>query len=867
MKKSTKLISLILAVVMVFSASCISVAASAIPAAAQGSVETLMKNENLAQLVTWIINNLNGAKDNITGTVLRLVYLFAGDKIGGAGKDVYSMKDEALAKLLLDWLDTDILPDLASNVPDAVTTIVNLLPGLSLNLGSVDGVLGTAYDACRLANGVINVGILNDLKGDALKGVKRSGGDLNVIKALLQWLADNTGIIEKALKGNLDLGVINSAVDLSEYEDLIKNIGVFAKSYIYLLIDGHAQGGKFKQGEMAGDWGSSAYKDYTADQMLAAALIKLINDSDAVVSKEEANTALDTSFYGLLAKYGPSLYTRFAVDFLNGTLKDLIGKLKDYPEAAKAFNMNYTFTKDSFNSAFEDANATGFLGQFNNILCIIFKTMLSEDAYKAINPDKGGNDKLNGNLTKLCRYVLPILATYSDNLGFDFTKFTADAVKDMDLPEMAVAVLKIFFPTWFKDAYKAEPDLLKNAQTLAQLGAVTMKYVVANRDLLNWYTNGLTLKDLTDQITADAIADMDDRTCEDLVANIGARLGAFALDEKKDVTHFTLENAKPDWTWKDYCDEIVDWAINFIKGFPAVTVKHVSAKMGEYDGNGPFYKLNVVLNELIDFAFLSDVNDATFKLDTETLLFDTILDNAFRFDVAAILKVFEVNTQEGNVLAGPVIKGVIGIVDRLLTALFSHTCGAAKDFQKELSCTRAITGTYDSKNGHYNGTPKDVENYENHNYVEIAELNLAPTCKDQGYTYFECDKCGEVKKEPIAATGEHQWELTEEDKAQGIQVYTCSVCGEEDIKTVAPEETVPANLADVSGDGEIKSEDARLALRASVGLEPDIVKGTDAYLAADVTGDGEVKSEDARIILRLSVNLDSMDDIKANYGK
>ncbi|MBQ6540353.1 MAG: hypothetical protein IJL71_04940, partial [Oscillospiraceae bacterium] len=61
---------------------------------------------------------------------------------------------------------------------------------------------------------------------------------------------------------------------------------------------------------------------------------------------------------------------------------------------------------------------------------------------------------------------------------------------------------------------------------------------------------------------------------------------------------------------------------------------------------------------------------------------------------------------------------------------------------------------------------------------------------------------------------------------------------------------------DVDGDGAVKAEDARLALRASVKLEPDIVEGTAAYQAADYNQDGEVKSEDARAILRVSVKLD-----------
>ena len=886
MKKSTKLISLILAVVMVFSASSFS-ALAAIPSAAQGSVDQLVQNKNLAELVGWLITNLNGAKGNITGTVLKLVYMFAGDNIGGEGKDTKKMSDEQLAKTLLDWLDAN-LPEWTSDLTEqswwgTVTSIVNLL-GVTLKLNSVDGILETVYSVCNKVNtdAIVGaaVGDLKGLNGSALNGVRRSGGDLKVIYALLQWINDNQqfiksfvigGISSSGIKlGNAVMSIIGDSLD--DINKIVKNIPDFAKAWVYLLVDGYAEKPDIKDNPKGG-WGTSPYKNYSADEMLAAALLGYINDTYkksaddtlTVIPQADAQKALNLSFYGLLAEYGKPLYTRFAVNLLNKDLKEQIAKLNSIPDAKDIFKADYNFTEASFDAAFEGAKENGFLGQFNTILCTILKTMLTDKAYQAIAPKEGGNENLNENIASMCRYVLPILANHSGDLGFDFSKFTADAVKDMDLSEMAVAVLKVFFPGWFKDAYAKEPALVNNAQTIAQLGAVAMKYVVMNPDLLNWFSNGFDVKDATAKITADKIADMTDAECVDLAAEIGAKLGAYALDEQKSYTNFSLANAKADWTWKDYCDEIVDWAINFVKGFPAVAVNHITAKMGEYDGYGPFYKLNVVLNELVDFAFLSNVGDATFKLDTETLIFDTILNNAFNFDIEAIVGVFEKNTQDGNVLNGPVIKGVIGIVDRLLTALFTHTCGAAKEFTKEYTCTSAIKGSYDVKNGHYVGATAAVEGYENHDFVATPEKDVAPTCGDKGTTYYACTKCGEVKTEEIAATGKHDYQLVATDAATGTQTFQCTVCKDE--YYVTPESTVPANLGDVNNDGDIKSDDARLALRASVKLEPEIVEGTDAYKAADMNGDGKVGSDDARTILRISVKLDNLDDIKANYGK
>ena len=73
-----------------------------------------------------------------------------------------------------------------------------------------------------------------------------------------------------------------------------------------------------------------------------------------------------------------------------------------------------------------------------------------------------------------------------------------------------------------------------------------------------------------------------------------------------------------------------------------------------------------------------------------------------------------------------------------------------------------------------------------------------------------------------------------------------------------PSDAMSRQSGDVDGDGNVTSGDARLALRASVKLEKDIVKGTAAYTAADVNQDGKVGSDDARKILRVSVKLESL---------
>lgn len=64
-------------------------------------------------------------------------------------------------------------------------------------------------------------------------------------------------------------------------------------------------------------------------------------------------------------------------------------------------------------------------------------------------------------------------------------------------------------------------------------------------------------------------------------------------------------------------------------------------------------------------------------------------------------------------------------------------------------------------------------------------------------------------------------------------------------------------LGDVDGNGSISAADARLALRASVGLE-NYKKSSKEFLAADVDKNGKITAADARLILRVSVGLEKL---------
>ena len=72
-----------------------------------------------------------------------------------------------------------------------------------------------------------------------------------------------------------------------------------------------------------------------------------------------------------------------------------------------------------------------------------------------------------------------------------------------------------------------------------------------------------------------------------------------------------------------------------------------------------------------------------------------------------------------------------------------------------------------------------------------------------------------------------------------------------------PDAQAAYKTGDVDGDGQVTAGDARLALRASVGLESYAANSREAF-ACDADHDGQITSADARLILRASVGLETL---------
>ena len=127
---------------------------------------------------------------------------------------------------------------------------------------------------------------------------------------------------------------------------------------------------------------------------------------------------------------------------------------------------------------------------------------------------------------------------------------------------------------------------------------------------------------------------------------------------------------------------------------------------------------------------------------------------------------------------------------------------------------------------------------------EVVEENPA-TCTESGSRKLECrcticDEVLQIKEELIEPTG-HQ-------VTDGI----CTVCGQLISGGDAGNVTTEVITGDVNGDGKIRANDARKALRFSADLESPTAE---ELAAADLNGDGSIRASEARKILRVSADL------------
>ena len=809
-----RVLAIALSVVMMLSLIPMSSAANS---RATGTVEEYIAPANLGKVAETLLADLGDRATEFAPALLAILFdtvpvLEEQAKADGIDKP-YRVSTETLAASLIKLIDS-ALEDLDLN--SSIGSYSGLIGALGVDvkdLNSVNGFYTTLYTAlANTINSKATWGDLASLKEDSLaRGSGRNKAAMqttdkvdtpcyDMLNGLFGFLSDNASVIGKIVREGINLGSINGVINTFlkvNAEDLVNgyvnNIPAIIKGLIYDNLLAADDGAAYED---------SAYKAYTVDELLASVLINLVNDADkgTVVDRKVASAATEMTLYELIGEYADTAIANYALIPLNTSLKDAIngliaGDAELKKTVEKIIDMNYEFTENTLDFSGYVKNG-GVFENLNNIIVTILQTVLTDEAEKAIGFESGDNTKLTPNLEKACRYALTVLAGYNggDIGGYDFSKYTADAVAKLSLEDMAVSVLDLFMNDWFGKTAPESADTLEELAAWAGYNAID-KYYIAKYPQYK-----PTLEAKKGLVFAENGVDtLDGKSQEywyDTIADIGMDLVEFVLnyistgDTDYGVKDYNYAENPADWV--DKADNVVDWALAYVDGFPAITdmlkangSDAVYPEADEYVEYGPFYKLNVIINDLFPLSFITGASDGYFALDVEKLIFEVIAPSITDFTLDKFAGAFAQNDAEDNPFNDSFISSTVGFIDNLLFSL--------------LECDQPDGGE---------------------NFTKEA------TCWSKGYT----------------------------GKANSGDKYYISISATTD-RLPIPEETEPVkeiNYGDVNGDGKVLANDARTALRASASLET--LEG-DAALAADVNQDGKILADDARQILRYSAQL------------
>ena len=321
-----------------------------------------------------------------------------------AGASAYqAYKDDALTKY--DFTDTAVLTteQYASALLDYADKALakeNFTMDLSilgkLDATSIDNALSSVYKLINGNSGILwMAGDLGDVSVSAIESTRRSNStDVAVIKSLLQFLADNKGIVKKVVvggvgkykrDGGVSLGVANSFVKV----DL--NVEVMLREMIWGLAYPNTE------------YNSSNNIDSMLQVIIQNALAGVKEIPESVRNLVDLNSTKST--YDFIEDLLQTAYNDIAVPMLNDQTMKWLGQEIDKDTTGTLAGL---FNRDFRVSAYTVPAGSTLVAELNNIAGGIVNGLLKN--YNGWV--SGDNSKLTDNVVAVARYILKETGDY-----------------------------------------------------------------------------------------------------------------------------------------------------------------------------------------------------------------------------------------------------------------------------------------------------------------------------------------------------------------------------------------------------------------------------------------------------------------------
>ena len=327
--------------------------------------------------------------------ILASLLILSSATAGASASQAY--KDDALTKY--DFTDTAVLTteQYASallDYADKALAKANIKMDLSilgsLDATSIDNALSSVYDLINGNSGILwMAGDLDDVSVSAIKSTRRSNStDVAVIKSLLQFLADNKGIVKKVVVGGIGKYKRDGGVSLGVANSFVKvdlNIEVMLREMIWGLAYPNTE------------YNSSNNIDSMLQIIIQNALAGVKEIPESVRNLVDLNSTKST--YDFIEDLLQAAYNDIAVPMLNDQTMKWLGQEIDKDTTGTLAGL---FNRDFRVSTYTVPAGSTLVAELNNIAGGIVNGLLKN--YNGWV--SGDNSKLTDNVVAVARYIL-----------------------------------------------------------------------------------------------------------------------------------------------------------------------------------------------------------------------------------------------------------------------------------------------------------------------------------------------------------------------------------------------------------------------------------------------------------------------------
>lgn len=609
----------------------------------------------------------------VLSVLLATVLLFSTVSIGvEAAYNAY--KDQAITRY--DSIDKPVLtPDqyasMAMDEIDRMLAEENIkieydLAGLitiKADFSSVDKALKSVSDLYTSIQPLLGTlrGDIEHLDFSALLECPKRGDagatDATIFLKVLEFLADNAGIIKKvpygsAENGGLDLGpVLSNFVDVGELLDIPKLAKGFLAPFAFpgtpkdqldltLTVDEYVE--TFIELMVSGNYPKSANASLARISSLIKTYIPGITDTAS-----GGINLFEESVYTVLDKGIKIMLNQVAVPFANPRLKAALCRLCGY---------SYKKTKDADGDTLwvPDPSQPDELNGLENVV----NTNFNLDPFPI---DSWGDDLIITHLNDILGQI--VREAINPNITYEWK--TARGNKEIlgNIITVAKKVLENSGDAFFASYVEVLTPAQVNAMTDDQFVAYILRSIM-NGSIDEVYipnTCDTTLDVLCETVRAVAGTVIpsqeyyNEENSLETIISMGLDMAAYGLNG---ITNMDLDYGL---SADEFADACVQWVIDNYGGF-----------VSEIDGNDGWEKLSYVLFQIIPSDWLPDRADGSARDNIYDIVFEDIVQNILDFDLDAVLSLADVN--EYGELNGTIIEVLLArltsIVNYIIPGVF-----------------------------------------------------------------------------------------------------------------------------------------------------------------------------------------------------